>query len=746
MSEPERAANLPAEFFSIGEADEQLNSDELARLSLFEGLRKIPAFYRLPGSTILRKCQRGRVMCRQNEAGASAFYILTTQDVISLRQQQVELLEGIIASAPQAEGNRPQKFQGKSTDELRKIKSTFEQEIGILAARKATLEIEQNEAVKDQILNVAKVKLRVAPENDRPKRRGLLNRISGWFKRPAKSQSGPALIHVDSNIPLDGNTLEASLYEADVFGEMSCLNSAPRSATVTTTQDCYMLEFLRNVLNRLYDNPEYKEKNDEIYRKRVLDKQVRQLSVFKDLTEVEFNDLRPKLELKEFKAGAIIFDEHEDSDCLYLVRGGLVKVVKYSSALISTAEMGRISWKAFADELITGSQDASTVAGLIWSRLPTEIQTHVLQSRSSEIETATKERIGIALNDFIRSGSLLVAFGDRKSIILNRLNSPLIQDAIGGYPEKAKSWSESRNRVFHRALLEVACPGGIPKRESHRERTLNYLSKGEILGEIGMLTGQPRSATCLAFDQHDRGHEQSSTDLDANPSRVELVKLKKSDLAAISPQFRRNLEAAKDRRVASLKENVSIQSTGVQSLQSQTPEFEQLGLIQGQKLMLIDLEKCTRCNACVEACIDSHDDGRNRLYLDGPRFDKYLVPVTCRSCLDPVCLIGCPVGAIYRGDNGEINIRNHCIGCQTCTTQCPYGSIHKSVREEPTAETSPSAVQLEPGVVIREFTEKAVVCDMCNSTASRSPACVYSCPHDAAIRVDAREFFGVTDF
>ncbi|GIT30558.1 MAG: hypothetical protein Ct9H300mP1_26040 [Planctomycetaceae bacterium] len=52
--------------------------------------------------------------------------------------------------------------------------------------------------------------------------------------------------------------------------------------------------------------------------------------------------------------------------------------------------------------------------------------------------------------------------------------------------------------------------------------------------------------------------------------------------------------------------------------------------------MLIDLDRCTRCGSCVDACIAAHDDGNTRLYLDGPRFENFLVPLTCRKCLDPV--------------------------------------------------------------------------------------------------------------
>jgi Fe-S-cluster-containing hydrogenase component 2 len=38
-------------------------------------------------------------------------------------------------------------------------------------------------------------------------------------------------------------------------------------------------------------------------------------------------------------------------------------------------------------------------------------------------------------------------------------------------------------------------------------------------------------------------------------------------------------------------------------------------------------------------------------------------------------MIGCPVGSIHRGDNGQILIEDWCIGCSLCADNCPYGSI-----------------------------------------------------------------------
>ena len=157
--------------------------------------------------------------------------------------------------------------------------------------------------------------------------------------------------------------------------------------------------------------------------------------------------------------------------------------------------------------------------------------------------------------------------------------------------------------------------------------------------------------------------------------------------------------------------------------------------------MLIDLDRCTRCNQCVEACVAAHDDGHTRLYLDGPRFENYLVPISCRSCLDPVCMIGCPVGSINRGDKGEIVIENWCIGCSMCSEQCPYGSIVMNPLSKPADLSSEARKALGAEAKMSTITEQAVVCDLCSSLPSQDPSCVYACPHDAAMRVHAQDYF-----
>jgi Fe-S-cluster-containing hydrogenase component 2 len=98
------------------------------------------------------------------------------------------------------------------------------------------------------------------------------------------------------------------------------------------------------------------------------------------------------------------------------------------------------------------------------------------------------------------------------------------------------------------------------------------------------------------------------------------------------------------------------------------------------------------------------------------------------------------VGAINRGDNGEIRITDWCIGCSLCADQCPYGSIQMNPVSG-SVKTDFAARSQAEGGAFKSVTEQAVVCDLCSGLPSRDPACVYACPHDAARRVNAQSFF-----
>ncbi len=163
-------------------------------------------------------------------------------------------------------------------------------------------------------------------------------------------------------------------------------------------------------------------------------------------------------------------------------------------------------------------------------------------------------------------------------------------------------------------------------------------------------------------------------------------------------------------------------------------DFLSQGLMEAQSLLVLDLEKCTRCDECTKACADVHG-GVTRLIREGLRFDKFLVASSCRSCMDPYCMVGCPVGSIRRTNNREIIIEDWCIGCGKCAQNCPYGNIN--MQGYVTNETVPDAEN--PSRKVAVVRQKATTCDLCRNVRDHQPSCVYACPHDAAHRMSGRQ-------
>jgi len=719
-------AMLPAELAAVTHPleseDTLLSADELALLSVFDELKKAPNFERFPGTTVLRRCQKGRVLVRQGEAGATAYTILTTEDVIKLRELQLASVKKSLAAA--------------DDKTLRNVEREIEAEL--ITLRKQRDDFQSQSLAPNQRQAASAILLL---GDNKPQQKGFFGKLFG--SGGGSRQKGPAFIPIDGPADMDAKTRRIALHEGELFGEMSCMNRAPRSATIVADRDCYMLEMLRNVLDMLHKDERYKKKLDDIYRARVLDNHVRRLSIFEDMTDADFAAIKGRLELVEREAGDVIFEEYDDSDSFYVVRSGLVKVVKNAWTALRAAEFEANHWKHLWRELV---EAAKTPAGSrLYAKIPGELRL-AAEASSKVTPTAEQQTALIAsINEIIRHGDVHTQLGKLIEDVVVAVDNEQVAQEVEHNPEETEKWSELERRTFHRVLLETLCPQGMPRRAASAgaRRILRYLGRGETFGELGVITGAQRSATILAYDHPDGGASQRLPDsrTGAVVSRVELVKLSKTDFLQIVNQSAK-VRAKVDATVAAYQRPPGGRGTTSDRVEgtTQSPEFEDLGLIQGQKLMLIDLERCTRCGQCVEACVKAHDDGQTRLYLDGPRFEKYLVPLSCRSCMDPVCMIGCPVGAINRGDSGEIQIRDWCIGCSLCADQCPYGSIQ--MNELPgTIELTDAQKALLGGADLKPVSERATVCDLCSSLKSKQPSCVYACPHDAAIRVNALEFF-----
>lgn len=151
--------------------------------------------------------------------------------------------------------------------------------------------------------------------------------------------------------------------------------------------------------------------------------------------------------------------------------------------------------------------------------------------------------------------------------------------------------------------------------------------------------------------------------------------------------------------------------------------------INGAQAMVIDLDRCTRCDDCVRACAATHDNNP-RFIRHGHSHGSHMIAHACMHCVDPVCMIGCPTGAIGRDqETGVVRINDlTCIGCSTCANSCPYDNIRMAeVRDRHGA------------IVLDQTTQqpihKATKCDLCVDQ-NGGPACQRACPHDALVRMD----------
>lgn len=115
--------------------------------------------------------------------------------------------------------------------------------------------------------------------------------------------------------------------------------------------------------------------------------------------------------------------------------------------------------------------------------------------------------------------------------------------------------------------------------------------------------------------------------------------------------------------------------------------------------MVIDLDKCTACQACVVACkqennvpfghLDDVTKARAEPHRDHdiywmrvltnakgeyPKPEIEFIPRPCQHCDNPPCVPVCPVEATYKSEEGPVLQRyDRCIGCRYCMVACPYG-------------------------------------------------------------------------
>ncbi len=247
----------------------------------------------------------------------------------------------------------------------------------------------------------------------------------------------------------------------------------------------------------------------------------------------------------------------------------------------------------------------------------------------------------------------------------------------------------------------------VSRRYNHGERTESYLGKGQVFGLQEIASGWKSTPVPFRSSLRALGY----VDLLFIPTAV----LEQYVLPALMP--------------AQLAE---LTKPPVTAVQDELLEFMVAQrFINGRATMLIDMDRCTRCDDCVSACAATHDNNP-RFIRQGPEASGVMVASACMHCVDPVCMIGCPTGAIYRENiDGLVGIdANTCIGCSVCANSCPYGTIQMVALHD---EDGLPIVTEDTGAPIRRATK----CDLCIAQPS-GPACVNACPHDALVRTDMR--------
>ncbi len=513
---------------------------------------------------------------------------------------------------------------------------------------------------------------------------GNLRNLAGYLKgvpADAEREASPETGELELGRPV------SRVGPGDIFGELEALNALkeqkrprpkfyPRAATVRATSDMVVLEMLPNYLNVvLYPALAFREKLTRTYRARAIEYTIRSAPVFQGLSEELLMYLCSRADLVDFEPDQVICQRGDEARFLDVIRLGFVKLAQsFPGGELVLAYLSRNSY--------FGEMGLLPVLRV--------------RARSDQPETAVE---------------CLVS------------KTPVKVGRAASSPDDLLvPWDDYISRENHAELSVEANRLKVVRRSGKNPIRFNDSLVDTALVAPGQSFVLGQTTFDVEVDATAGRHTATATATDF----VQLVRIKAADFPRVMENSAETAAAIAD--VARGRRQIEAQVLGRVQQVSLT-DFLNQDLMQGQDVLLLDLDRCTRCDECSKACVATHADGVSRLVRDGLRFQEYLVTTSCRACLDPLCMTHCPVGAIRRkGSSLDIVIEDWCIGCCNCAQDCPYGAIN--VVELPGGPANGEKPGLKP---------KATVCDLCRDYPE--PNCVRACPHDAAMRVQPSFFF-----